>query len=56
MVSTTDHDLKLGDSTEYDLLATLDHQGTSINCGHWVTNRQTDDGHWVVCSDEQVGK
>ena len=51
---TADHQLRLANFT-YDLIATLDHQGSTINCGHWVTNRQTDGGNWIVCSDEEVG-
>merc|ERR1712127_617931 len=47
-------DLKLLDCTDYKLVATLDHQGSSISSGHWVSKLRTESGQWVLCSDDHV--
>ena len=49
-------DLKLLGCTDYKLLGTLDHQGSTIKSGHWVTNLMTEGGQRILCSDDHISQ
>ena len=47
-------ELKLQDSTDYQLLGTLDHRGKTMTSGHYVTKVLSEEGQWLLCNDLTV--
>ena len=46
--------IKLQNITEYDLVGVLDHQGTTVMSGHYVTKLKSSDCQWLLCNDLSV--
>ena len=46
-------ELKLLDCNIYELFGVLDHQGTSINSGHYITKMKNND-EWLLCNDTNI--
>ena len=52
-VVTSAHEFKL-ENTIYELICTVDHLGSTIQSGHWITKRKTHGENWVRLSDENI--
>ena len=46
------HEFKL-ENTKYDLICTVDHQGSTSQVGHWIMKWKIHDEEWVYLSDDQ---
>ena len=48
------HNLKLMGFIDYDLVATMDHKGSTIQSGHYVSKVRDPDGSWKLYDDARV--
>ena len=48
-------DMKINNCIDYELLGVLDHIGTTINSGHYITKIRSEEDQWLLCNDQFVG-
>ena len=41
------------ENTKYDLICTVDHQGSTSQGGHWIMKQKIHDEEWVYLSEDQ---
>jgi ubiquitin C-terminal hydrolase len=48
------HNLQLLGFIDYDLVATMDHKGSTIQSGHYISKVRDPDGSWKLYDDTRV--